>query len=390
MPRSDDASLTDGYVASLLTKDALDLSRGGSKRSLLAPKPNTRFLKNILREADGHNAALKRKEQHDARERRHHLEHSRPVSSSRLGHHSSRPSPPTRDTEVAKADRPRKRRRMDVDDRAHETGIGGHAERSRHSRSRSRSRERRHRGKVQEADHARDSHRSYKHATSHRSRSRDSHRSHRSHRHHRDKRKAERRLESPAQSVHQQVRKKHVNERATKSQRGDDIKKASVDSASVSQPRPASPTSSESDPLEELIGPMPSGATVEDKPAVRGRGAAAYSGNIDRHFSESYDPSMDLHPGSSEEKDDWDQALEAIRDRQKWQKIGAQRLREAGFGEQDISKWEKGKGVGASVDGDVDDVRWSKRGEDREWDKGKVSAAGRGTNDPDWGRLKGT
>ena len=76
----DNTALTDDYVAELLKRDAAQkknasafiasgwgslLSRPRGK----APKPNTRFLKNIVRDADAHNAALRKKEQEDSRAR---------------------------------------------------------------------------------------------------------------------------------------------------------------------------------------------------------------------------------------------------------------------------------------------------------------------------------
>jgi len=41
--------------------------------------------------------------------------------------------------------------------------------------------------------------------------------------------------------------------------------------------------------------------------------------------------------------------------------LGAERLRAAGFTEEQIRKWEKGG------EKDIDDVKWSKPGEEREW-----------------------
>jgi hypothetical protein len=97
-------------------------------------------------------------------------------------------------------------------------------------------------------------------------------------------------------------------------------------------------------------------------------------------FSSTYDPATDVLPDESD-PDDWDQALEALRDRQKWKTQGAERLRAAGFGDEAVKKWESsgkgiwGKGTMDEVDGgdaEVDHVRWAKKGEGREWDRGKV------------------
>ena len=86
---------------------------------------------------------------------------------------------------------------------------------------------------------------------------------------------------------------------------------------------------------------------------------------MESHFSNGYDPSADISL-EDDSADDWDQAIEAFRDRQKWKQQGAERLRAAGFSEQEVSKWEKGG------EKDEADVRWAKVGEGREWDRGKV------------------
>lgn len=136
----------------------------------------------------------------------------------------------------------------------------------------------------------------------------------------------------------------------------------------------------DSDPLDEIIGPRP--PPVQEIRS-RGRGALSHGSGIDSRFSASYDPTVDVQLDPDEEND-WDQALEALRDRQKWQKSGADRLRAAGFTEDEVAKWEKG---GEKHEGDV---KWSKRGESREWDRGKViDEDGVVKQEPSWGRLKG-
>ena len=104
---------------------------------------------------------------------------------------------------------------------------------------------------------------------------------------------------------------------------------------------------------------------------------------MDSHFSSNYDPSTDVQI-DLDEVDDWDMALEAIRDRQHWQKQGAERLKSAGFTEEEVQKWEKG---GEKRE---EDVRWKGRGEGREWDRGKVVGEEGIETVPEWGRLKGT
>lgn len=136
--------------------------------------------------------------------------------------------------------------------------------------------------------------------------------------------------------------------------------------------------------MEELVGPLP--AKEPDLPArvrVRGRGAhkIASTSNIDAHFSPKYDPSLDVHPEEehSDEREDWEMALEAVRDRQAWKKKHADRLREAGFNDDEIDKWED-----PGREKDARDVRWRSRGQVREWDIGKDEQP---SNEVEDGRL---
>jgi hypothetical protein len=138
---------------------------------------------------------------------------------------------------------------------------------------------------------------------------------------------------------------------------------------------------SDSDPLEAIVGPLPPPA----EPTVRSRGRGALKANslgIESRFSSNYDPSVDVKPGSDAEGD-WDEALEAMRDRQRWQQQGAERLRAAGFKDEQVKKWEKG---GDPLE---EDVVWTKKGQDREWDRGKVvHDDGDVALQAEWGRLK--
>lgn len=91
---------------------------------------------------------------------------------------------------------------------------------------------------------------------------------------------------------------------------------------------------------------------------------------------------MDLNPGSDAE-DEWGEALEAMRDRQRWKQQGADRLRAAGFKDEQVKKWETGG------DPMEEDVVWTKKGQDREWDRGKVvDDDGDVALEVQWGRLK--
>jgi hypothetical protein len=80
---------------------------------------------------------------------------------------------------------------------------------------------------------------------------------------------------------------------------------------------------------------------------------------MDSRFSSTYDPTVDVHQASDAE-DDWGEALESLRDRQRWKQQGADRLKAAGFTDDQVSKWEKGDNK------DEDDVTWTKSGQARE------------------------
>lgn len=145
--------------------------------------------------------------------------------------------------------------------------------------------------------------------------------------------------------------------------------------------KPEAKADYDSDPLDDIIGPRP-----PPVPEVRsrGRGTISQASGIDLRFSATYDPTADVQLDPDEEND-WDQALEALRDRQKWKQQGADRLRAAGFTDEEVKKWEKG---GKKRE---EDVRWAKTGEGREWDRGKVmDADGVVTPRASWGRLDGS
>ena len=141
---------------------------------------------------------------------------------------------------------------------------------------------------------------------------------------------------------------------------------------------------SDSDPLEAIVGPLPKSQPQPKIIKFRGRGAFSTTSAIDTHFASSYDPTVDVRPNSDEE-DEWGLAVEAYRDRQKWKQQGAERLKAAGFTDEQVRRWEKG---GEKTE---EDVKWSKSGEGREWDRGKVmDEEGDVDIKAEWGRLKGT
>jgi hypothetical protein len=84
---------------------------------------------------------------------------------------------------------------------------------------------------------------------------------------------------------------------------------------------------------------------------------------MDSRFFVDYNPANDIQLSDHNEFDD---ALEAYRDQQKWKQQGAERLRSAGMTEEFISAWENNATKRES------DLKWTKKGCIREWDRGKV------------------
>jgi hypothetical protein len=228
-----------------------------------------------------------------------------------------------RRTENQEDRRSKHRRRNGDDEKNVEEDVGDH-----------KSHRRRHRSRSEDPD--RDDRKRRRRGTSgDRAKDKESRRRHRSRSRDRGSKKSRRRSESP---------------KPESSQRSDKVSK------------PAPKTDYDSDPLDDIIGPRP---PPVHEVRSRGRGTTSHASGIDSRFSATYDPTADVQLDPDEEND-WDQALEALRDRQKWKQSGADRLRAAGFTEKEITKWEKG---GEKRE---EDVRWAKQGEGREWDRGKV------------------
>lgn len=109
---------------------------------------------------------------------------------------------------------------------------------------------------------------------------------------------------------------------------------------------------------DEFIGPAP-------PTPHRGRGSVSASAAMDARFRDNYDFKNDFRCDSPEGKS-WDDTVEDYRDRQKWKQQGADRLRSAGFDESFITAWK------TNSCNDEGNLKWSKKGDTREWDKGKT------------------
>jgi hypothetical protein len=195
-----------------------------------------------------------------------------------------------------------------------------------------------------------------------RERERDRARDHRHSREHSRKHRRSRtrsRSRSPSRSRHGHRSRHRSRDRSSHHRR----RRKSIERSNTTRTeRNKSRSRSSSDPLEDIVGPKP-------PPKARGRGVVSLSTGLDAKFDPSYDPSTDIQPDFDEERDDWDNALEALKDQRAWQQKQKERMREAGFTASELQRWEKPDR--REVTGDIRDVKWSKQGEDREWDKGK-------------------
>ncbi|KAG0650513.1 hypothetical protein D0Z07_3284 [Hyphodiscus hymeniophilus] len=408
---ANDELLTDDYVAGILARDAkesatkysalgLEAFSSTSKPPASKPKPNTRFLRNIIKDTDSHNAALLAKEAADSRARLHSLggHVHRDEKASHVGGGDIRRRQ-LGDIAAILGGRPSKRRNTktrtrDSDGRQANTSgedeqseLKGDEEKRRKHRSRDGDKEdriskhRQHGADGKEDDDRTRDHKS--HRRRHRSRSEGRDEDDRKRRkrdvsfdRERGKERRRRRSRSPTDRESKRPRYRSRSPKGKLSESPE----LQMSRPSRKDPKPEPKPEYDSDPLDDIIGPRPPSI-----PEVRsrGRGTISQASGIDSRFSTTYDPTVDVQLDPDEEND-WDQALEALRDRQKWKQQGADRLRAAGFTDEEIGKWEKGGEKRA------EDVKWAKKGEGREWDRGKVVGAdGVFSSSASWGRLDG-
>ncbi|KAK4950472.1 hypothetical protein LTR10_011454 [Elasticomyces elasticus] len=327
-------ALDDDYVINLLKSDATRIT-STRPRAKDAPKPNIRFLRNVIRETDSHNAALKAKEAEDARVKL--LELRRQERSGGSGKRKR-----DEDGEGKAEKKPRSGERNG----RWASALGG--------LGKVRSTEREGKGEIKVKGAAAES-RKRRRDDSHERRVEDERRT--------KKLQQPEELSRPSERNHGKERRrrdKSVSERSRSPQR----RRKEDRHKSV-----RNEVDEDSDPLESIIGPRPA-------PAVRPRGRGAQNANvssstIDARFAADYDPSADIHPdhdGDGGEGDDWDMAISALQARTRFKASQKDRLKAAGFTEEEVGRWEKG----GKVEKDVGDVRWKKKGEGREWDAGKA------------------
>ncbi|QSZ36479.1 hypothetical protein DSL72_006358 [Monilinia vaccinii-corymbosi] len=411
---ANDTYLTDDYVADLLAKDAkassikyssmgLEAYAKESKPPANKPKPNTRFLRNIIRDTDNHNSALLAKEAAEARARLEGLSNGErqrrvapvdirrrqlgdikailggPVKRKRedSGRGGEGKTWKPRDAE----DTDRRSRRKDMDISAELIGYRRRESRRTETKQddeelngdRRRSKDRR--NKYQDEDSREDSnkpqrreHRRRRSISEDRDRTKEERR-----RRHRERSRSPKEHRSKESGHRERDRSPHSRRKPSLSPTSEDERKSSYRPYKTSSSRPQKQSEpepeqdSDSDPLDSIIGPRP--ANEKQALRIRGRGATSLGSTsvMDSRFHADYDPKTDVQLEDAPE-DDWDQALEALYDRQKWQAQGANRLRDAGFSEEEVKKWERG-GLGEKRE---EDVKWRAKGQSREWDRGKV------------------
>ncbi|CEI60672.1 hypothetical protein FVEN_g2661 [Fusarium venenatum] len=369
--------LTDDYVADLLSQEATDCSLKYSTMGMEAyrtnkkpanmMKPNTRFLRHIIKDTDHHNKALLAKEAAESKARLKDLERSEEIKRRKTNPNvndirrrqmgdihailGGKRRPRTEDEagpssrrDLKRSDRDQKSEREQEQD-SNDLFAKKRSDRGQHGRL---SREDRHSKTDDDSRRSDRSRREHKRRDRSRSRDRDSEEEgHRRHSHKRRDRSRtptrRRRSRSPRES---KSRHRHRSPLETKEDR-----------------KRIEEQEEDSDILEDPIGPAP-------PPKYRGRGTVGGSSGIDRRFSETYDPKTDIQMDENEDGGHtWDDAVEAFRDRQKLRQNQEERPKAAGFADEQMQR------ASGTEEKSVESVQWSKAGEKRAWDVDKVIGA---------------
>ncbi|KAH8171796.1 pre-mRNA-splicing factor 38B [Sarocladium implicatum] len=368
---ANDELLTDDFVAGLLANEANDCSLKYSALGMDAfrsnkkpenkPKPNTRFLRHIIKSTDSHNKALLAKEAAESKARLGDLDNAvEDKKQEAISETKSMRRKQMGDIQAILGGKKRSAKRDEDLERRHRRDGEQSSSRSdsrrkeRSSRTRQdlfddKGEERRYHGRLSRDDEGRDEKRSDRRRR--REEHSDDERRHR-HRSHRHRSRSPRRVSDSREKTRSRRHRSPARNRRSPSTRG----------SKQEDKRDESEQDADSDPLEDLIGPAPA-------PKYRGRGTVAGSSGIDRRFSESYDPKADVDMDEQVGgESNWDDAVEAFRDRQRLRQSQQERLRAAGFGDDQIQKMS---GEGDPAAAEDSNVRWTRPGEKREWDLGK-------------------
>ncbi|KAG5944955.1 hypothetical protein E4U59_006594 [Claviceps monticola] len=380
---SNNELLTDDYVGELLAQDAKDCSLKYSamgmeafrenKKPSSGLKPNTRFLRHIIRDTDAHNKALLAKEAAESRARLSDLERveetrriksnpdARDIRKRQMGDIRAILGGKSRARDNDNHERLKKRRRS-TERNKDEDGRERRATQRRDDLFESGGDSRRHHGRLSERDSDHNKHMSDRHK--HKSSRERGYDDTSEEEDRKERRRISRRHRSRSPRKERDERRHRQKYR---SHHRSPIRRISP-KRDVKQTPPRH--DEDSDPLEDFIGPpLP--------PNHRGRGTIGGAAELDRRFSDSYDPKLDVRMDINNDEDPWDEAVESFRDRQKMRLNQDQRMRDAGFTDEQINR---AKGIEATAE---PHVVWSKAGEKREWDKGKGLGVGEDVSNDD-------
>jgi hypothetical protein len=322
--------LSDDELTSLLLSDARQASKNyasqglsaylpASKRPTPKIKPNTRFLQNLVRNADGHNERLRRREETERKEKLRVLEREAKKREGRLVTFSDDEEQQGGMNwgreEHGEEERRRKRRKTDEND---EEGERRRHKSTKHSRGRDSERRRRKRRRNTSSAEE-----------SVRSRSRSPLRESRHHRKHRSKRD---RSQSDSDEDHKHKSRSHRKE---KRKRDDDSASEDDDE---SHSKPDKRQESRSKHSESSANPSKTIATRID---------------LTKDGTVTTEP-QHTTPRKDHE-DDWSLSLSALRERANHARIQAAKKITAK----------------AHSEGSDSNIKWAKQGEEREWDRGK-------------------
>ncbi|KFY22276.1 hypothetical protein V493_06692 [Pseudogymnoascus sp. VKM F-4281 (FW-2241)] len=358
---------TDDQIAAILSKEAKETSIKYSAHGMSAflpskppankPKPNTRFLRNLVRDTDSHNAALLAKEAAESRNRLEQL-----VTKDTRRANDIRRRQLGSITAVLNGNAP-KRQRVGGSARAiHNEEASSGSSKERKNRSTGTEEYHQDKGKREwkftddedmvDVSSAKGNHRS------HRSESKRSshHEKHRHEKHKADRSRHRSRSRSPDEDRRSRDSKWRDRSPGRRSLLSSTSRREDKSYDRERRRKPSPEAGSDSDPLEAIVGPLP-----PPKVKSRGRGTVSSTSGIDARFSENYDPALDLVPENQENDDNGDD-WELVLDRVKWKQQGADRLKAAGFTEEEIQGWKSGKQA---------EVKWTASGKEREWDRGK-------------------
>jgi hypothetical protein len=337
--------LSDSDLTSLLLSEARTASKNYSTQGLAAYlpnprratpkiKPNTRFLQNLVRNADGHNERLRKREEGERKEKLRVLEREAMKREGRLVEFSDDEADRRQANgergegeEGEDGERRRKRRKANDNDDDEEGRRRWHKS-SKQTRGRDERRRRKRRRNTSSAEEGSEGSRS-------RSRSRES-RHHRKHRSRRD---------DSADGSEEEHKHKHKSRSHRKEKRRRDTNSASEDNPS---PHPKPDT--HQDPKPQHI-KLSTTTNPSNTNPTNPQAATPQNTNTTNNPTQDND-------------DDWSLSLTSLRARANHARIQAAKsiTAAAHSGSRDSSDLHSPNGI---------DLKWSKKGEEREWDRGK-------------------